>query len=100
MTFDVRVQLIIEEFIDKYERFPISKATLNRRVNRVVNRANVKGRVYPHSLRATAASLLASRDVSLFSLMSFMGWNDIETARSYLSSSEQSAAREIRNKYR
>lgn len=98
--FDVRVQLIFEEFVERYDRFPKSKATLNRRVNRISDIADVDSNVYPHSLRATAAMLHASRDLSPYALMSTMGWETLETARTYLGSSDTSAARELRFKYR
>ena len=35
-----------------------------------------------------------------FALMSIMGWQDMQTARNYISASSQSAAREVRSKYR
>lgn len=98
--FDVRIQLIFEEFFERYDRFPKSKATLNRRVNRVTELSEVDANIYPHSLRATAAMLHASRDLSPYALMSTMGWETLETARSYLGSSDTSAARELRFKYR
>jgi len=98
--FDVRVQLIFEEFFEEYEKFPKSKATLNRRVDSVSDIVEFKNNIYPHSLRATAAMLHASRDLSPYALMSTMGWETLETARSYLGSSDISAARELRFKYR
>lgn len=99
-NFDVRVQLLFEEFDERYDRFPKSKATLNRRVKRVSEVSEVESNIYPHSLRATAAMLHASRDLSPYALMSTMGWETLETARSYLGSSDTSAARELRYKYR
>ena len=56
--------------------------------------------VYPHALRATAASAHASRGVSAYSLMSTMGWSDIGTARAYIRSNEEQANREIRSAHR
>jgi integrase len=98
--FNVWLELTIEEFDERYDRFPKSKATINRRVSEAVEHSDVTRRVYPHSLRATAATLHASRDVSPYSLMSVMGWVDLETARSYVAASDESAARELRHKHR
>jgi len=98
--FDVRLQLVFEEFFDEYDMFPKSKCTINRRINTAVEKSPLETDVYPHSLRATAAMLHASRDVSPYSLMSTMGWETLETARAYIGSSDTSAARELRFKYR
>lgn len=98
--FDVRLELCIEEFDRRYDEFPKSRATVNRRINDAVAEAEVSGRIYPHSLRATAATLHASRGVSPYALMSVMGWVDMETARTYIRASDESAARELRSKHR
>lgn len=97
---DVRVQLCIEQFVDEHDRFPRSKATINRRVNEAAEAAGISENVYPHALRATAASIHASRSVSAHALMSTMGWRDMQTARTYISASDESAARELRSKHR
>lgn len=98
--FDVRVQLTLEAFFDRFDAWENSAATVNRRINRVAERSNVETRVYPHALRATAASYHASRDISIHSLMSIMGWADPGTARAYVTANEDQAAREIRSKHR
>ena len=98
--FDVRVQLVFEDFFDECSVFPKSKCTINRRIQTVVEKSPIESDVYPHSLRATAAMLHAARDVSPYSLMSTMGWETLETARAYIGSSDTSAARELRFKYR
>lgn len=98
--FDVRVQLTIEAFFDRYDGWPRSKCTLNRRVDRAAEAAGLEERVYPHALRATAASLHASRGVSAYALMSVMGWSDISTARAYINASDETAAKEIRSAHR
>ena len=96
----IRVQLTFEKFFDKYDKFPLSKATINRRVDRAAEASSIDKRIYPHSLRATAATTHASRNVSPYALMSVMGWRDMDTARTYISASDDSAARELRAKHR
>lgn len=98
--FDVRVELCIEEIDDRYEHFPKSKATINRRVDDATAASQLELETYPHALRATAATRHASRNVSPYALMSVMGWQDMETARSYIAASDESAARELRSKHR
>lgn len=98
--FDVRVELALEEFFDRFDGWERSAATVNRRINRVAELSPVESRVYPHALRATAASYHASRDISIHSLMSTMGWADPGTARAYVTSNADQAAREIRSKHR
>lgn len=98
--FDVRVELCLEEFFDRFESWEKSKSTVNRRINRIAKVADVDWPVYPHCLRATAASFCAARGVSAYSLMSILGWSDISTARAYIASNAKQANREIRQKNR
>jgi integrase len=98
--FDVRIELCLERFFDEYNQWPRSSATLNRRINRLAEIADIEGNVYPHALRATSASVHASRDISIHSLMSVMGWSDPSTARVYILANDEQAAREIRSKHR
>ncbi len=98
--FEIRTQLAIERFADRYDVFPRSRMTVNRRVKAAARQAGIEDRIYPHALRATAANSLALHDVSSYSLMGIMGWADIETARAYIQASDENAAKEIRSKYR
>lgn len=98
--FDVRVELTLERFCERFDGWERSAATLNRRINRLADLSDVDTRVYPHALRATAASYHAARDISIHSLMSIMGWSDPSTARAYVAANDDQAAREIRSKHR
>jgi integrase len=98
--FDIRIQMTLESFFDKYDMWDKSKSTINRRINRLKEKADISKRVFPHSLRATAASFHSARNISAHSLMSIMGWSDIGTARSYVNSNDEKAQKEIRSKYR
>lgn len=98
--FDIRAEMLIEEFFEEFEAWTKSKSTVNRRIERLAERAEIEIDVYPHALRATAASTHASRGVSAYSLMSTMGWSDISTARAYINGNDEQAAREIRSKHR
>jgi len=98
--FNTRLHLTVEKFFNKYDTFPISKASLNRRVSYAAEESILDKRIYPHSLRATAATTHASRNVSPYALMSVMGWRDMDTARKYVAASDESAARDIRQKHK
>lgn len=97
--FNTRLQLTVDRFFEKYEQFPISNASLNRRVDAAADASALEKHIYPHSLRATAATTHASRNVSPYALMSVMGWRDMDTARKYVAASDESAARDIRQKH-
>lgn len=58
LPFDLslRLELCVERFADRYDRFPRLWTTINRRVQAAADEADIAGRVYPHCLRATAAS--------------------------------------------
>jgi site-specific recombinase XerD len=86
VPFDLslRVELCIERFTDRYDEFPVSRSTLNRRVQTVAEKADICGRVYPHSLRATAASYHAYQGVAPVPLQALMGWSDLATAQKYI----------------
>jgi len=98
--FDVRVELCLEEFFDRYDSWEKSKSTVNRRIDAIADAADLDGRVYPHCLRATAASFLSKKDVSEYGLMSMLGWSDISTARMYIRANSDQANHEIRSKNR
>lgn len=98
--WDARTALLIEDFIDEYEIYPKSQSTVNRRIDEVAEMASLSENVYPHALRATAASFHAKRDVSAYSLMAIMGWKNIGVARAYIQSSSENAAIEVRSKHR
>lgn len=98
--FDARIPLTLEAFFDEFDGWEKSKATLNRRINRIAEIADLETNVYPHSLRATSASAHAARNISPTSLMNTLGWKSISTARMYIRSNDQQAANEIRSKHR
>jgi len=98
--FSARMELIVEQFFEQFGAFEKSFATVHRRIDRLADRADIESNVYPHALRATSASFHASRDISVHALMSIMGWADPGTARVYIQSNDETAAREIRSKHR
>ncbi|WP_281241173.1 tyrosine-type recombinase/integrase [Halopenitus malekzadehii] len=98
--FSARIELIVEQFFDRFDAYEKSFATVHRRIDRLADCAGIESNVYPHALRATSASFHASRDISVHALMSIMGWADPGTARVYIQSNDEKAAHEIRSKHR
>lgn len=98
--FDIRTEIAVERFAERFKVFPKARIAVNRRVKEAAAEAGIEDRIYPHALRATAANTLALHGVSAYSLMGIMGWADIETARAYIQASDENAAKEIRSKFR
>lgn len=85
LPFDLslRVELYIERFADRYDKFPLSRSTVNRRVDTVADEADIDSRVYPYSLRTTEASYHAYQGVAPVPLQALMGWSDLAIAQKY-----------------
>lgn len=83
IPFDVslRVELCVERFADRYSEFPNSRSTINRRVHQAAEHSGISGRVYPHCLRATAASFHSYCGVQPVPLQALIGWSDLSTAQ-------------------
>jgi integrase len=98
IPFDLslRVQLCIERFADRYTEFPRGRSTVNRRVDAAAEQADIAGRVYPHCLRATAASYHAYQGVAPVPLQALMGWSDLATAQKYIRISGTATANALR----
>lgn len=86
ILFDLslRLELCIERFANRYDAFPRSRSTINRRVQAAAEAAGLQGRVYPHCLRATAASYHAYNGVAPVPLQALTGWSDPATALKYI----------------
>jgi len=82
--FDAEIEAVVEAFFDEYEAWPTSRIGVNRRVDRVAEEADYDERVYPHALRATAASWHASRGVPPAALQALMGWAQLAVADKYV----------------
>lgn len=102
IPFDIslRIELCIEEFAERYEAFSKSTVTINRRLQEAVEQSDLTGRVYPHCLRATAASYHSYPGVTPVPLQGMMGWSDLTTAQKYIRISGTATARAIRKAHR
>jgi integrase len=98
VPFDLslRLELCMERFIDRWDQFPRSRSTINRRISAAAEEAGLDGRVYPHCLRATAASYHAYQGVAPVPLQALMGWTDLDTAQKYIRISGSVTANALR----
>lgn len=96
--FDDTVEAAIEAFFDVFDAYEHSRASVNRRVDRVAEAADLEtGRLYPHALRATAATHHAYRGVAAPALQSMMGWSKLATAEKYIRLSGGATAEALRD---
>jgi integrase len=95
--FNPRVSLIIDRFFEKYDRYPCSAQSINRRVKKAAELAEdiSPEDVYPHCLRATAATYHANRGLDVIPLQSLMGWAQVSTAHNYVKSSGENTQRAL-----
>lgn len=94
---DARAQLAVERFFDRYDAYPCSAQSVNRRVKKAAEHADELRRedVYPHCLRASAASRLAAKGLDLIPLQSMLGWSDLSTAQVYIQKSGENTQRAL-----
>lgn len=96
--FDERVEATLKAFLDAREKYPHSRVSVNRRVTRVAKAAGMDpDRVYPHALRATAATYHAFKGLNSTQLQAIMGWKDAQTAMKYIRLSGGAAAEALRD---
>lgn len=95
-SFTTRIRDTIEAFFFGREAFPKSRSAVNRRVDDAAEAAGWEtSRVYPHSLRATAATWHAYQGLPAPALQSLMGWSKLEVAQKYLRLSGSATARAL-----
>lgn len=93
-----RTELAIERFTDEFDQFERSSTAVSRRVKTAAELAPQLDpeRVYPHCLRATAATHQVSRGLGVHALTSMMGWSNLSTAQVYISNSDENTRRAVR----
>lgn len=93
-----RVRKEIENYFDYHGRIEVPRETVWYRVKRIAQKAKISKRVYPHSLRATAAFQLAEAGLSAQALRQVMGWSQLNTAQAYINQTGRAAERELEQK--
>lgn len=90
------IEPCVERFADRYDGFSRSRSTVNRRVQEGVNQTDLKARICPHCLRATAASYHAYKGVAPVPLQASLGRSDLATAQKYVRISDIATADALR----
>jgi len=96
-----RAQLVLSRFFGDqhgYDQYPKSAMTLYRHIKTAAELADGLDpeTIYPHALRATAASHLSNRGLAAKDLKDMMGWQLISTAERYISSTPESTQDALR----
>jgi len=94
-----RAGIVVERFFDRFAGWPQSQQAINRRVDRMAEAAEGidDDALYPHALRATAATFWADHSLNSHSLKGLMGWAQLSTSRSYIQQSGQRTAEAMRD---
>lgn len=97
--FSPRVEIVMERFFDRFDEFPYSRKTVNRRIDAAAEKAEGidPDSTYPHCLRSTAATYHASRGLEALQLQALLGWSDVSTAEKYVRLTGEHTARALRN---
>lgn len=87
----------LRAFLELSDGFHLSRQALWQKVRQIGRRAKIKGDVYPHSLRATAATRLAS-SLTAPELCYTLGWASISMGEHYVSiaRAKEGASKKIR----
>lgn len=84
-NYSERVQRTVEAFFFGRSGWPKSRSAVNRRVDDMCEAVGWDtSRVYPHSLRATAATHHAYQGLPAAALQSLFGWSKLDVAQKYL----------------
>jgi integrase len=86
-----RAALAVEDYFTHYDEFEASRGVVNRRVDRMARQTESVDvdEIYPHALRATAASYYAARGLSAMDLKALFGWSQFSTAIAYIEESPE-----------
>lgn len=95
---DTRARLYLERYFasDAYDRVEVSGSAVSRRVEKAAELAPELDPedVYPHCLRATAATRFSSL-LDVYALKQVMGWERLATSKAYISSNAESTAQQL-----
>ena len=80
------IKKLFYDYFQKNKSIGMSRVSLFRTVKKVGARLRPFKKVYPHSLRATFASMMAEKGMPSVDIQSIMGWAKLETANSYVRS--------------
>lgn len=82
--FSKKLIRMLKSYFSRHEKFELNRFQIWERVKKVAGKALPDKRIYPHALRATCATNLAKRGFGAYDLTTFLGWESIATANSYV----------------
>lgn len=93
-----RAEIMVKRYFERNHEYRTSRTSINRRVNNAARAAPELSadNIYPHALRATAASYYAARGLDVYALQGLMGWKMLKTAEVYIQKSGEHTARKLR----
>lgn len=93
-----RAEIAIRRFADRFDAWPASRQSINRRVDKMCRHAEglSESDCYPHALRATAVTNLVRRGIDPEPLQAMMGWASIGTSDNYIADSGDRLANALR----
>lgn len=95
--FNDHIEAVVEKYWEDRDAYPWCRTSINRRVDRLCEAAGLSStRVYPHALRATAATWHAYQGLTTVPLQSLMGWSQISTAQKYIRISGGATSKALR----
>jgi site-specific recombinase XerD len=90
---------VVAQFLVNNEELGLSRQRIWQRVKELARKARIERSVYPHCMRATAATMLAYEKISAPSLQYVMGWSSLQAAEDYVKSDMKQAHKEVRQIY-
>jgi len=81
--FDPEVREVLEKFMTKYKKCPLSARQIQHRITQLEELAGVS-HITSHALRAYAITKFAYDGVNTATLQTVMGWNDLSTADTHI----------------
>lgn len=97
-----RTQIAVEDYFDRFDEFQGSQTAINRRVEKIAEATGAldADELYPHALRATAASNLLANGLGLMPLKVHMGWATLDTVLTYADEDHAGTANSVRKALR
>ena len=89
----------IRRYMTAHEGIDISRQTIYRRTVKLSHAAGMTRRIYPHALRATAATEAAYKINNPSVLCDIFGWSDLKTAQIYIRRAGGQAQEAVKRAY-
>jgi integrase len=96
--FEIRLETILRAYFALYEDVGISRIAIFQQIKNIAKKSGITHRVYPHALRATAATQFGHRLPTPI-VCYVMGWTLIKTGEVYITPSKRQTLEEFKRVY-